>query len=303
MKAFSRSDTSTPNVQGFNTIPTVGYINDTLSSEKQSPFGDTYQINVYGIINQQATDINEVIVIDNLGSETPLQIVYVDLLPSELDNDKCYISNKSGFGGTIYFGSVYSNYDVKYKFGIIATTITVDMFNVMLPVGKIFTKIIPTEFSTYEKICNGQEIDPNVYPGYNAEIRKISNLEGVLWFADGRIKVPTYEQVVPLLTYQGTILDSAVIGSTNIYSYIPKAGFKTLTSSTNGIATNSNNRQGYNTIGSPKNRNGGTKKQKITIPSLSPDFNHFTSYSGRVKVSDDRVMPPNAPLYPFIIVR
>lgn len=305
MQPFSKSDTSTPNTQGFNIIPEAGYINDTLTPDKTSPFGDSYQLGVYGIINQQATDINEVIVIDTVGTETPLEIIYVQLLPSVLEVGKCYISSISGFGGTIYFSNSYSNFDIKYKFGIIATTITVDMFNVMLPVAKIFTKIIPTEFSPYEKICNGQEIDPNVYPIYNQEIRKVPALKDKLWFDNGTLKVPDYNLAVMLLSHTGSTLDNVPVGIENPVSYMAKAGFRTASKNINiNISNDSNGKKNDSAGVTGPRANQGMRTVNFNIPQLDLNFNSFMAQDpSKVKVTNSTIMPPSAPLYPFIIVR
>ena len=305
MKPFARSDTSTPNIQGFNIIPEVGYINDSLTPDKVSPFGNCYQIGVYGIINQQATDINQVIAISTLGVETPLEIVYVQQLPYTLEFEKCYISNISGFGGTVYFASSYSNYSVKYKFALVATTITTDMFNVMLPVAKIFTKIIATEFSPYEKLCNGQSIDPNAYPIYNQEIRKIEALKDKLWFDDGTLKVPDYNLAVMLLSKTGMSIEDTPAGLENTVSYMPKAGFRTAYRNIDIVISNDSNAKKNDAAGRTGPRpNGGMRTVNLGIPPLSPNFNDFVANDPtKVKSIGDTLMPPSAAVYPFIVVR
>lgn len=303
MKFFGQTNTSTPNQNGYTTVPVSGFIVEDIDSTKLDPFGTSYMVTIDGKIDLQAL-INEVKVIDQLGQTTVLYIESVDILPDPMELGKCYVSSKPGFQNTIYLSLAYANYKIQYKLGIVSSVLTVENMNAIMPIGKFVLSMFPNEQSKYLKLCNGQTLNIVDYPETAQLIQQTPGLSSILNLTSTTFNMPNLQNVYPLLINEVSGINSIIPGSTESRTSIPKAGFKA-PHTHNFTGSNSENGKRNDSAGvtGPRPNQGSTTRTTTTAtPSLN--FDQFQSVDdSKFKVTETFGGGPYAPMYTFMVVR
>ena len=313
MKFIGATNVSTPNVQGTYTYPPNGVVKVLLTAGQSSPTGQELVVGTPYIISQLGGEINEATII-NGESKTPLQIVFVDTLPSVLENSKAYICTKEGYRSTFYLSTMHLSSTFEYRIAASSSIVSTDMLDAMFPVGEIKSLAFRVDNNPYLKPCDGTVglLRVQEYPEYTAAVLKAGILDIVGGDGISTIGVPNLTNVFPM--WIGNIVDlralipntkDLLVGGKFEISTMAKLGFNTLPSSSSINQPNNRNGKKNDSAGVTGPRpNEGVNTGTSSIPALSPNFDSPNILDpAKVQISDNVIAPPFAPMYPHILIR
>lgn len=315
MKFIGAINISTPDVPGTYTYPPNGVMSIKLDATHSSPTGQELAIGTPYIISQLGGSTNQAKIIK--GSSTlPLQIVFVDTLPSILDTTKAYICTKEGYRSAFYLSPLHLNATFEYRIAASASIVSVNMLNAMFPVGDIKSLMFRVTNNIYLKPCDGTTglLRVQEYPEYTALVKKAGILSIVGGDGISTIGVPDLTNVSPMwigLRNVGDLINGIpntkdlLVGDKFEKSTMAKVGFNTHGRNVNNGKSNDSNGKRNDAAGHTGPRpNQGMQNYNFNIPALAPNFDSpAIADTSKVQIADDIIAPPFAPMYPHIMVR